>query len=92
MKKIIYGLLGASILGGSILWLSSNPNTSQPNLSTTGSACKYSCTGSDKDCSDFSSHKEAQAFFNCCGFTATNDPMKLDSIGKGDGIACESLP
>ena len=47
-------------------------------------SCKYSCTGPDLDCSDFSSHAEAQAFFNCCGFTATNDPMRLD--GRGNSV------
>ena len=30
--------------------------------------------------------------FDECGFTAQNDPMRLDSVGVGDGIACESLP
>ena len=54
--------------------------------------CQYSCNGPDRNCADFSTHAEAQAFFNCCGFTATNDPMRLDSIGIGDGVACESLP
>ena len=51
-----------------------------------------SCSGVDYDCADFSSQSDAQAFFNGCGFTIENDPMKLDSIGLGDGIACESLP
>ncbi len=91
-QKLIYGLLGASVLGGSVLLLSSNPNTSQSSSTTTDSSCKYSCTGSDKDCSDFSTHKEAQDFFNCCGFTATKDSMKLDSVGVGDGVACEAIP
>lgn len=62
------------------------------NSGSDSGVCKYSCSGPDKDCPDFSTHDEAQAFFNCCGFTATNDPMKLDSVGVGDGIACESLP
>lgn len=61
-----------------------------PQTSTGG--CKYSCSGPDRDCSDFTTQAEAQAFFNCCGFTATNDPMRLDSVGVGDGIPCESLP
>lgn len=61
------------------------------NQQNTGS-CQYSCNGPDRDCSDFSTHAEAQTFFNCCGFTAHNDPMRLDSIKVGDGIACESLP
>lgn len=52
----------------------------------------YSCTGPDLDCPDFSTHAEAQAFFESCGFSATNDPMRLDSQGVGDGIACVNLP
>lgn len=67
-----------------------NSNTSTGTTTNSG-ACKYSCTGPDKDCSDFLSHDEAQAFFNCCGFTAQNDPMKLDAVGVGDGIACENI-
>ncbi len=55
-------------------------------------ATSKSCSGPDLDCPDFSTHAEAQAFFDSCGFTATNDPMKLDSVGVGDGVACESLP
>ena len=41
----------------------------------------------DRDCSDFSSQKEAQGFFNKAG---PGDPHNLDS--DGDGIACESNP
>jgi len=73
----------------------SAPTQSQSSGTSTstsgGGACKYSCTSPDRDCSDFSSHAEAQAFFNCCGFTVTSDPMKLDSVGVGDGVACESI-
>lgn len=54
-------------------------------------SCKYECSGPDRDCADFSSHAEAQAFFNCCGFTAQNDPMRLDGRGVDDGLACESI-
>ncbi len=43
----------------------------------------------DKDCSDFATHAEAQAFFLSQG-GPSNDPHRLDS--DGDGIACESLP
>ncbi len=67
--------------------------TVKPTTTTfTQSSCKYSCSGPDKDCADFSTHAEAQAFFECCGFTATYDPMRLDSLGVGNGIACEALP
>lgn len=63
------------------------------STSTAPTSCKYSCSSPDRDCSsDFSTQSEAQAFFNCCGFTATNDPMKLDGVKVDDGIACESLP
>jgi micrococcal nuclease len=41
----------------------------------------------DRDCSDFKTQKEAQAFFDQF---APNDPHKLDR--DGDGVACESLP
>ena len=61
--------------------------------SSSGGACKYSCTSPDRDCSDFSTHAEAQTFFNCCGFAASYDPMRLDkATGQGNGLACESLP
>ncbi|MCC6711505.1 MAG: thermonuclease family protein [Candidatus Pacebacteria bacterium] len=55
-------------------------------------ACKYSCSGPDRDCVDFSTHAEAVSFFNCCGFSVDNDPMKLDGVGVDDGEPCESLP
>lgn len=78
------------------LWSACRSQTTQstPTAPTNGGrSCKYSCSGPDKDCSDFSTHAEAQSFFQCCGFSATNDPMRLDSAkGVGNGIACESLP
>lgn len=65
-------------------------NNTQPS---SGGACKYSCSSPDRDCSDFSTHAEAQTFFNCCGFTSSYDPMRLDkATGQGNGLACESLP
>jgi hypothetical protein len=41
----------------------------------------------DRDCSDFSTQAQAQAFFQQQG---PGDPHNLD--GDGDGIACEELP
>ncbi|HLD03371.1 MAG TPA: thermonuclease family protein, partial [Candidatus Dojkabacteria bacterium] len=67
------------------------PDVKSENVTTISVAgCKYSCSAPDRDCADFATHAEAQEFFNCCGFTVDNDPMRLDSIGTGDGIACES--
>ncbi|PQJ36829.1 hypothetical protein BSZ35_00295 [Salinibacter sp. 10B] len=44
-------------------------------------------TSEDKDCSDFETQPEAQAFFEA---HQPGDPHRLD--GNGDGEACESLP
>ena len=40
----------------------------------------------DRDCGDFSSQRQAQAFFESAG---RNDPHRLD--GDGDGVVCTSL-
>ena len=50
-----------------------NPDKTQPDES-------------DRDCSDFSSWEEAQAFFE---EAKPGDPHRLD--GDGDGIACDSI-
>lgn len=49
----------------------------------------YDPFGPDRDCGDFSTHAEAQAFFEAAGGPAS-DPHRLD--GDNDGIACEKLP
>lgn len=46
-------------------------------------------TNGDKDCKDFGTHAQAQAFFESLGGPGV-DPHRLD--GDGDGRACESLP
>lgn len=43
---------------------------------------------SDRDCSDFDTHREAQTFFK--NNNPSSDPHGLDS--DGDGRACETLP
>ncbi|WP_153729718.1 thermonuclease family protein [Salinibacillus xinjiangensis] len=43
----------------------------------------------DRDCGDFDTHKEAQAFFETQG-GPNKDPHRLDR--DGNGLACESLP
>ena len=88
-KKAVIGsaVVGTGLVGtGYVLSQPSNPVTSTNVVNN----CKYSCVSPDRDCSDFSSQGEAQEFFNCCGFTISNDPMKLDSVGDGNGVACES--
>ena len=47
----------------------------------------YKLSVIDKDCSDFSTHAQAQAFFEAQG---PGDPHRLDR--DRDGSACETLP
>ncbi len=54
---------------------------------TASSSPAYDLQGEDRDCGDFSTQTEAQAFFEAAGPT---DPHRLDS--DGDGVVCESLP
>ncbi len=49
----------------------------------------YDPQGPDRDCSDFSTQSEAQAFYEAAGGPA-KDPHRLDP--DRDGVACESLP
>lgn len=70
------------------------PAVSSPAPSTSAepdntSSLPYDPFGTDKDCGDFSSQGEAQAFFEATGGPAS-DPHRLDS--DDDGRVCESLP
>ncbi|MCL4299552.1 MAG: thermonuclease family protein [Anaerolineae bacterium] len=61
-----------------------------PNPSnTSGYTGPYDPSGPDRDCGDFATHAEAQAFFEAAGGPG-NDPHRLD--GDSDGVACETLP
>jgi len=61
------------------------PIPAQTPTTTEGIICSYNAY----NCSDFSTHNEAQNVFEQCG-GVNNDVHKLDS--DKDGIACESLP
>lgn len=60
---------------------------SQESMAYQSSPKPVSSTVADRDCKDFKTHAEAQAFFESAG---PGDPHKLDK--DGDGVACESLP
>ena len=49
----------------------------------------YNPNGPDRDCSDFKTQAEAQAFYEAAG-GPDRDPHRLDP--DKDGVACESLP
>ena len=62
---------------------SSKPTTSSSGQTTTTSS-------GDKDCKDFKTHPEAQAYFNSKGGSPSNNVDNLDA--DHDGLACEALP
>jgi len=53
-----------------------------------GGNAPCSCSGSDLDCGDFSSHTSAQACFDYCKSQGLGDIFRLDR--DNDGLACES--
>jgi micrococcal nuclease len=71
---------------------SSTSVTPTPNSTTnpTPTPTPVSSTHVDKDCSDFKTHSEAQAYFDAGGGSSSNNYDGLD--GDHDGIACETLP
>lgn len=76
---------------------SSGTTTSKPQPTQTAATPKPattsgttgSYTGGDKDCPDFKTQSEAQAFFISQG-GPSKDPHRLDQ--DKDGVACETLP
>ena len=84
IAKIALGAVGvgaAGIIGANTLL---SPSTNQ---GTTPESVVKEYENRDYDCSDFSSHAEAQQFFEDAG---SGDPHRLDR--DGDGLACEALP
>ncbi len=63
------------------------PAVSKPPVQNTTSS---SSSSGDKDCSDFSSHAQAQEYFTSHGGSPTNNYDRLDN--NHDGVACEDLP
>jgi len=55
-----------------------------------GGNAPCSCSGSDLDCGDFSSHASAQACYDYCKSLGLGDIFRLD--GDGNGLACENQP
>lgn len=66
------------------------PTFTQFVLATKPINASCSCSGDLYNCSDFSTHSQAQSCFDYCISQGTGDIHKLDS--NNDGNACESLP
>lgn len=89
-------IIAAAVIGGGAVALINNANKTSTQVPTpsptvqsspTPRSPKPTVSGGDKDCTDFATHAEAQAFFEAAG---PGDPHRLDR--DGDGIACETLP
>ena len=87
IKKIIGIIAGGAVIASGVYFLnqSSDSDTRDTDYSTTRT--NLSTGEADKDCSNFSTHAEAQTFFESQG---PGDPHGLDR--DGDGLACETLP
>ena len=87
IQKIMGIIAGGAVIASGVYFLnqSNDSNTRGTDYSTTRT--KLSTGDDDKDCSDFSTHAEAQAFFES---QVSGDPHGLDR--DGDGLACETLP
>lgn len=57
---------------------------------TVQSSSSCTCT-QDYNCSDFSTHQQAQACFSSCGGSASSNWSSLDGTDH-DGLVCETLP
>ncbi|HKP54024.1 MAG TPA: thermonuclease family protein [Chloroflexia bacterium] len=68
---------------------SSPPTATQASQPTATTGLRYDPNGPDRDCADFATQAEAQAFFIAAG-GPEQDPHRLD--GDNDGVACENLP
>jgi len=77
MKKVTFALAAALTFGG---------------IGTVATTASAESNGLDKDCSDFSSYDEVVNYWNSKGYTASNDPERLDGWGNkvDDGIPCEA--
>ena len=66
--------------------------TSTPTVAPTPTSAiqLWDCSANVYNCSDFSTHAEAQEVFEYCFEQVGFDVHRLDA--DNDGIACESLP
>ena len=67
--------------------VSSTATSMEPERTDLGTTSSPASSDTDRDCSDFETQAEAQAFFEAAG---PGDPNRLD--GNGDGVVCTSRP
>ena len=81
------GIIGALAFGGYTLMGGGDKASTESDTDYSDTRTNLSTGGADKDCGDFSTHAQAQAFFDSAG---PGDPHGLDR--DEDGLACETLP
>jgi hypothetical protein len=81
--KIALGIVGTGAAG--IIGFNALSNTTPSQANQDQASIKYE--NRDYDCGDFSTHAEAQRFFESEG---PGDPHRLDR--DNDGLVCETLP
>lgn len=96
IKKTFLGvIIGGVAVAGGYVFFGGEKNSSSGRLIPIRNDNPYETRSfldsgeADKDCSDFRTQHEAQAFFEANG-GPTNDPHNLDR--DSDGRVCESLP
>ncbi|UOQ43708.1 thermonuclease family protein [Halobacillus salinarum] len=68
---------------------SENTKDTEEGKKSSSPSVRYNPNGPDRDCSDFSSQEEAQAFYEAAG-GPKSDPHRLDGRDH-DGVVCEGL-
>ncbi len=81
------GTIGVSAAQSGSYQVSVSPTATNTEPERTDTASSPASDDTDRDCSDFETQAEAQAFFKAAG---PGDPNRLD--GNGDGVVCTSLP
>jgi hypothetical protein len=84
------GPAGATICADGSYSSSTGPGTCSHHGGIAGSGSPTTPTAGDKDCPDFATQGDAQAYFVANGGSATNNIDNLDA--DHDGIACEDNP
>lgn len=87
IQKIIGIIAGGAVIASSVYFLNQSSNSDMRDTDYSTTRTNLSTGEVDKDCTDFSTHAEAQTFFESQG---SGDPHGLDR--DGDGLACETLP
>lgn len=91
MKNTLIGaIIGGVIVAGGYTLFSGNEESSSRSRTDNPTQIRTSLPAgeTDKDCKDFKTQREAQAFFEAND--PTNDPHRLDR--DEDGRVCETLP